>query len=268
MKTFCSSTFATSVRMASVLVIASLITSPAQAENPLKFLRSKAKQGLSKVGKVVNPRRIGTAVKNAVAGPEPRVPVRRVNPPAGYDEGNTFTEETTYYPDPPTQPRRDSTATNYPDPRVRDLRHYSPVGDSRESGDPAPPVYNTTRLPSTATDRAAMGDEARATRLSPSPGRVSMLQNPDPEAAPANASPGIRDSLSPAAPTERKAAASTKPARPGPTPRQDLPFGELVPGKTGFVYSPYSTKELVDVSGIPTGTKVKCPYSGKTFRVP
>ena len=50
---------------------------------------------------------------------------------------------------------------------------------------------------------------------------------------------------------------------------QDIPFGEKVPDRPGFVYTPFHTeKTLVDVEGISPGTKVKCPYTGKIFRVP
>ncbi|WP_395740590.1 hypothetical protein [Prosthecobacter sp.] len=49
----------------------------------------------------------------------------------------------------------------------------------------------------------------------------------------------------------------------------ELPYGMAVPGRPGFVYSPYSDKtHLVDVTGIAPGMEVKCPYSGKVFRVP
>ena len=50
---------------------------------------------------------------------------------------------------------------------------------------------------------------------------------------------------------------------------KDLPVGLKVVDKPGFVYSPFvSDKSLVDVVGIPSGTKVKCPYSSKIFLVP
>jgi hypothetical protein len=42
-----------------------------------------------------------------------------------------------------------------------------------------------------------------------------------------------------------------------------------VPGKPGFVYSPFDkTAGVVDVQGMAPGTKVKCPYTGKVFIVP
>jgi len=42
-----------------------------------------------------------------------------------------------------------------------------------------------------------------------------------------------------------------------------------VPGKPGFVFSPYDQyKGYIDVRGFPPGTEVKDPYSGKSFLVP
>ena len=56
-----------------------------------------------------------------------------------------------------------------------------------------------------------------------------------------------------------------------PNPNPDYPFANKVPGKEGFVFSPYNNK-VVDVRGIPTGTLVADPtYAAsekKYFRVP
>ncbi len=54
-----------------------------------------------------------------------------------------------------------------------------------------------------------------------------------------------------------------KPAAP------EIPYGQAIVGRPGFVNSPYAAKhQLVDVTGLPPGMEVKCPYTGKLFRVP
>ncbi len=61
-------------------------------------------------------------------------------------------------------------------------------------------------------------------------------------------------------PTPSPAAATTLP---------EIPLGSRVPGRPGFVYSPFAQKnQLVDVAGIAPGIEVKCPYSNQLFRVP
>ncbi len=56
-----------------------------------------------------------------------------------------------------------------------------------------------------------------------------------------------------------------------PTQRSDYPFATPVPGKDGFVFSPYNNK-VVDVRDIPSGTLVQDPTyppaDKKYFRVP
>jgi hypothetical protein len=47
-----------------------------------------------------------------------------------------------------------------------------------------------------------------------------------------------------------------------------LPFGVPVPEKDGLVYSPFDNTGYVDVKGMPSGSKARCPYSKKVFRVP
>jgi hypothetical protein len=69
---------------------------------------------------------------------------------------------------------------------------------------------------------------------------------------------------------------TTDPATPPPPPpveqkRTDYPFANKVPGKEGFVLSPYNNK-VVDVRDMPSGTLAQDPYypasEKKYFRVP
>ena len=51
--------------------------------------------------------------------------------------------------------------------------------------------------------------------------------------------------------------------------RQDAPYGIPVPGKPGFVTSPFAPDGgFVDVRGFQPGTEVKDPYTGKIFLTP
>lgn len=60
-------------------------------------------------------------------------------------------------------------------------------------------------------------------------------------------------------------------SNPNPAGSTDYPFASKVPGKVGFVFSPYN-KQVVDVRDIPSGTLVQDPTypasEKKYFRVP
>ena len=66
-------------------------------------------------------------------------------------------------------------------------------------------------------------------------------------------------------------AASNTPAKPPEPKRTDYSFANPVPGKEGFVFSPYNNK-VIDVRDMPTGTLVQDPTypaaEKKFFRVP
>uniref|UniRef100_UPI003783A550 hypothetical protein n=1 Tax=Prosthecobacter sp. TaxID=1965333 RepID=UPI003783A550 len=63
--------------------------------------------------------------------------------------------------------------------------------------------------------------------------------------------------------------APTSAVTPTTSPAVELPYGSSIAGRPGFVNSPYAAKhQLVDVTGLPVGMEVKCPYTGKLFRVP
>jgi hypothetical protein len=54
----------------------------------------------------------------------------------------------------------------------------------------------------------------------------------------------------------------------GATEQAQFPVAKPVPGKPGYVFSPYDTGKYVDVSGYTPGSKVKDPYAQKIFIVP
>ena len=144
----------------------------------------------------------------------------------------------------------------------------------------SPQTGNTGR-PSTTADRTgAKPSDGRKTpdiKRDPSDTTVDITP-PDakPESKPAtdtvesttppDSTPATTDPSTPESkPSDTTSTVESKPA----VTREDLPFGQPVVGKKGFVYSPYAPdKGQVDVDGIPAGTKVKCPYTGKVFRVP
>lgn len=64
---------------------------------------------------------------------------------------------------------------------------------------------------------------------------------------------------------------SNSPTPPASTVSQtaELPYGKPVPGKPGYVFSPFDKNGgYVDVTGYSPGQKVKDPYTGKIFLVP
>lgn len=60
-----------------------------------------------------------------------------------------------------------------------------------------------------------------------------------------------------------------KAASSGSDEKADLPYGTPVPGKPGFVTSPFAPDAgYVQVLGFPQGTPVEDPYTGKIFLTP
>jgi len=98
---------------------------------------------------------------------------------------------------------------------------------------------------------------------------------PTPARSPRTITSTTTTASSPAQQTETYPSTSAT-SRPSATPRSSLtnsaaqfPVAKAVPGKPGYVFSPYDPNGgYVDVSGYPSGSKVKDPYSQKIFLVP
>ena len=85
--------------------------------------------------------------------------------------------------------------------------------------------------------------------------------------ATASATPGPPSSVATPPGQQNVRTASLAPPAKGET--RDSPYGVPVPGKKGFVTSPFAPEAgYIDVSKFPPGTEVKDPFSGKIFRTP
>lgn len=121
------------------------------------------------------------------------------------------------------------------------------------------------------------------TRSAPTPApRIASNVGPErPSVSPRRVDPPVRRTPSVNIPVEEPIASVTPRTTPPPTPapsttppapaapKQDLPYGTPVAGRPNMVNSPYAQKsQLVDVAGMSAGQTVKCPYTGKLFKVP
>lgn len=111
--------------------------------------------------------------------------------------------------------------------------------------------------------------QSKSAAPSPAPAKkpepkAEVAAKPAPAPAPKPAAPPADSKPSAPAPAKTSVATTTS-----PTKSEDLPYGSPVAGRPGLVNSPYAGKmQLVDVTGLKPGQEVKCPYSGKLFRVP
>ncbi len=102
--------------------------------------------------------------------------------------------------------------------------------------------------------------ESAPSTPSTTPNSSASITTPAPN-PPANALFSDKPATStPPAATNTAAAKSAAP---------EIPYGMPIPNRPGFVNSPFAAKhQLVDVTGLTVGMEVKCPYTGKLFKVP
>lgn len=128
---------------------------------------------------------------------------------------------------------------------------------------PAPaPAPTSTESSSASTKTETLPKVVINNRPTTSTPSSTASSQPKPSTTPSS-------DAAPVASNSPKTTPSTTSPAPAPKPVQDIPFGESIAGRPGFVNSPFAAKhQLVDVTGLPTGMEVKCPYTGKLFRVP
>lgn len=94
--------------------------------------------------------------------------------------------------------------------------------------------------------------------------RVVATDNPPPPPPPVS-----RPTATPRVTSQSAPPTTTSTQRTAASQGSDLPYAKPVPGKPGYVFSPFDTNGgYVDVTGYSPGQKVKDPYSGKIFLVP
>ncbi|MDQ2658928.1 MAG: hypothetical protein M3Y03_00745 [Verrucomicrobiota bacterium] len=104
-----------------------------------------------------------------------------------------------------------------------------------------------------------------APRYPTPPTSTQYPPTPQPFAQDGNTAP---TNVPPPQPETSQEASAPAPSAPTSAPKGDYPYGVPVPGKPGFVRSPYSPDKMTDVRGYAPGTEVKDPYTQKIFLVP
>jgi hypothetical protein len=137
----------------------------------------------------------------------------------------------------------------------------APANFVRRKIDP-PSTTTTTTTTTVASDIATPGRTLHAPPNNREPQRRQVTAPPKPGPS---ASPRVPPNATVVNPKPSPSAAPRSVAN----PPASYPTAKIVPGKPGYVFSPYDPNGgYVDVNGFTPGSKVKDPYSGKIFLVP
>ena len=143
--------------------------------------------------------------------------------------------------------------------------------------EPQTTTTTTTTSEASAPPNGAVSPQPPPGSSPPPPGRSqrqAVVNERSPEAEPESRPTPIATPRAAETSSKRGESRTTAPKL-SPTPRtasserSELPYAKPVPGKPGYVFSPFDKNGgYVDVTGIAPGTKVKDPYSGRIFLVP
>lgn len=105
----------------------------------------------------------------------------------------------------------------------------------------------------------------------PGSGDPAAVLTPEPGAPPVTTvvPPPVTTVVPPPVTTVVPPPTTTPAPTPAPAPAADIPFATRMPGKPGFVKSPFDPNgQAIDVRDFQSGQKARCPYTGKIFKVP
>jgi hypothetical protein len=127
---------------------------------------------------------------------------------------------------------------------------------------PSTTTTTATTTTTVASDSVTPGRTVQVAPKSPALQRRQVTAPPKP-------GPSTSPRVPPNATVVNPKPAPSVAPRSAANPPASYPTAKIVPGKPGYVFSPYDPNGgYVDVNGFTPGSKVKDPYSGKIFLVP
>lgn len=164
--------------------------------------------------------------------------------------------------------------------RYLDTNPHKPVVEAPKATKPASPALAAAPKPVLRPQPPKPAVRAPAQQKSATPPDTAEALKPasqnkvEPKVATAPPAPAAPTTTAPGpgkakSPSPAPPSTSPIPSTPVVAKVDELPYGDIIAGRPGFVHSPYAMKnQIVDVTGLRTGQEVKCPFTGKLFRVP